>query len=229
MIFRFILVLAFSIIFMHGFTAGTPAYAQDTNNRSALDDIFNPKDPNADNTPKTPASMANEYYKSCVAQESLAFNDYEKDLLCGCTSAKMTEFLEVDDYKHLHSSTMKGRDIRSQYMAYAYAPCLQYPMESKVADDCKYSPKLADIRFGKDQICQCTVETFQIFFQKYAADIFKQAQVYHPRTLNPLEYYTTETNAYHSRLNTFIGECVNKRGTHQTLKAKREKKPISGY
>ncbi len=198
-----ILFLCVSVMTFH-------SYAQTEENSApppSLSDILNPQEEEeVRDVPITPALLANDYFKSCVAEETLAFNEFEKQLLCGCVSAKMSELLEIEDFKHLKAKTSKGRDVRSNVLAFAYAPCMEYPMETKVTDDCMISPELRDIVSGKELVCKCAKDEFIQHMHDHANTIFTQAQKYTPTTLNPLEYYIVHLG-YDSLVNTFTKKC----------------------
>ncbi|MGH1404430.1 MAG: hypothetical protein ACRBDL_09310 [Alphaproteobacteria bacterium] len=188
----------------------TYSYAQTETDGAAqpsLSDILNPKEEKPErDVPITPALLSNDYFKSCIAKESLAFSDFEKELLCGCVSAKMSELLEVDDFRYLESKTARGRDVRSNILAFAYAPCMEYPIEAKVKDDCMVSPDLQEIVSGKEVICKCATNKFTQYLHDHANAVFLQAQKYEPTTLNPLEYYIVNLG-YYSLVKKYTQTC----------------------
>ena len=196
-----IFVLLFCI-YLHA-----PAFAQSNNKVQSLGEILNEKpDYDSDGKPLTSAIMANHYYKNCVNKESLVFNKNEKKILCGCTSAEMSEVLSVQDFKNMEKKTRKGKDARGRMLAYAYAPCMDYVIHEKIRQNCRQSKSLEDIVSGKKIICSCVIDRFKQFLKTNASYIITDAIHHDPMTLDPLEYYFTRGNYYPQR-DVFMRQC----------------------
>lgn len=175
-------------------TAPALVFAQNDNIEN-LGVILNPDvDYGNDGKPLTAAIMANYYYQQCTAKESLAFTDEEKDILCACTSAKMSKVLTVDEFKALWQDNRKGLDARGKALAFAYAPCMEFAVAPKVRGNCMQSPRLEDIVIGKKQICRCAVASYQQLIKETAPKIVMEGIKYDPMTMNPLEHHFTTSN-----------------------------------
>ncbi len=173
----------------------------------SLGDILNePNDYGNNGQPLTSAIMANNYYKKCISKESLVFKEKELKILCGCNSAKMSELLTVSEFKLLNENSKQGKNTRGKMLAHAYAPCMEYVIESKVNRDCRRSRALESIIIGKKAICKCVTNEFKKFVNKNASFIIMGAIHHNPMTLNPLEEFYLGSN-YHAQRDHFARQC----------------------
>ena len=185
----------------------TPAFAQNNDSVQSLGDILNEKpDYGTDGKPLTSALMANHYYKNCMHKESLIFDTDQKKTLCGCTSAKMSETLSVQDFKDLDQKTKRGRDARGRMLAYAYAPCMGYVIDDKTKADCRRAGALKDIVRGRKIVCDCVAERLKKHIRLNTSHIIMSAMNHDPMTLDPLEHYFTAGN-YYPQYDHFMRQC----------------------
>ncbi len=172
-----------------------------------LGDILNPKtEYDDDGKAITSASLANKYYKKCINENSLIFDDIEKDILCSCTAAKMSETLAIEDFKNLDKKGSKGKESRGRMLAYSYAPCMEYVVEKKVTTDCYISKNLDDIVVGKSEICKCVSDNFKQFIKLEAPKMITKYMLYEPMGLNPLEDYFKKKD-YWAQHKVFMRQC----------------------
>ncbi len=186
------------------------AYAQNTNDVKNLGDILNPRaNSENDGKPLTAARMANNYYKKCIAAETLVFTQDEIQTLCACSSANMAETLTIDEFTVLEQDSRKGRDARGKAISFGYAPCMQYVIETKIKRDCQDAPYINDVIIGKKAICQCTTDYFQKHVTGNGPYIILEALKYNPMTLNPLEDYFRK-DTYIGQRDQYIRACRDK-------------------
>ena len=187
------------------------AYAQDTmhnkNTQPSIQDILNPNDSQAGNIPNTPSAYANEYFKTCMQKGSLALDEFQTEIMCGCTSAKMAQTLTVDEFKVLDQNTTEGQQVRGKALAHAYAPCMPDIIKTKTTDDCLVSPKVYGLsRADKGKVCECFSSRFSDYIIRSAPTMIVQHMEHHPMSMNPLEHFITQTS-YVSLEKTFMGQC----------------------
>ncbi len=199
---RFFAIAIFSMLIL---AASHSAAQSNDDTGKSLSDILNPKT-ETDNRPLTADLMANRYYKSCVAKKSLSFDDIEKDILCSCVAAKMSENLTVADFQNLDKKTKSGKKARSMMLAYSYAPCMGYVIEKKASTDCYISKRLDDIITGKSLICKCVADRFKQHIALEAPRMITTSQLYEPMDLNPLERYFMKKD-YHAQHKIMMRQC----------------------
>ncbi len=200
----FIHIFIISIIL---FTASTSIAQSNDDDVKSLGDILNPKtDYDNDGKALTAASMANNYYNSCIDKNNFVFDEIEKNILCSCTAAKMSENLTVDDFMALDKKTAKGKDARGRMLAYSYAPCMEYVVDKKVSTDCYISKSLDDIVIGKSHICKCVADRFKQHINRAAPSIITSSMLNEPMTLDPLGYYFKNRD-YYAQHKVFMGQC----------------------
>ncbi len=171
----------------------------------SLGEIFNPKvNDYGANLPIK--ERANIYFKKCIATESLAFDEDEKEILCACTSAKMGNILTGKEFVHLYKDTLIGKEARMKMITFAYTDCMEYAIKKKVYKDCRVMPLMKSITRGKSELCKCVAGHYDQNINEAAAHIIMEGIKYHPMTLNPLEYHFT-TNAYYGILKKFGKIC----------------------
>lgn len=200
-IYSTLIIALLSLFIPHGYVN-----AQTPDDRvQSLGEILNPKADEQDPS-KTPKDRGNAYFKNCMATESLAFDEDEKELLCACTSSKVGEILTGEDFAHLYKDTLIGKEARMKMIAFAYTDCMEYAIKRKVYKDCRVLPIMKMIRHGKSHVCKCTAGHFDKLINSAAAKVIMDGVKYHPMTLNPLEYYFT-TDGYYKTLEGFGKVC----------------------
>lgn len=171
-------------------------YAQNDDDAvKSLSEILNPDiNRNAYGNPQTAQEMANQYFATCNNDKMLSFSPTEKETLCACMSAHMSETLTLEEFRALKTNNAKGRDARSKALAYGFTPCMNYVMEPRVKVDCYTSKNVSNLITGKKGICECTAKRFAKHFQAEIPHVIREATRHEPMTLNPLEYYFVNGN-----------------------------------
>lgn len=186
----------------------TTSARADNNEVKSLGEILNPQEKN--NTLKlSPIERGNFYYENCMQTESLAFDKNEKETLCTCTAAKMTNLLTNKEFSHLYKDSKEGSNARMKVITYAYTGCMNYVIEKKIRKDCATLPFLDTVFHGKKQVCACAVNQYNELMSKAAPEIFMDAIKYDPMTLNPLEHYFT-SDAYYYNVKRYAKACRTK-------------------
>ncbi len=190
------LIFAYSLCFF--IILAAPAIAQsniaDDDKVQSLGDILNPQSDDGVSSVKNAKEMANIYYKKCIKEKSLAFDEEEKEILCACTSAEIGSVISTKEFKNLYKDNYKGKDARGKVLAYAYTKCMDYVIENKLFNDCMVSPTIKKIVTGKSAVCNCSTKSYKDIIAKDTSYIIMEAIKYDPMTLNPLEHYFTSTN-----------------------------------
>lgn len=171
----------------------------------SLPEIVNPSQ-SRNTGPVTSLTMANDYYKVCVKEESLVYEDEEKELLCACKSANMSEHLTVEEFRNLDSKGVNGREARGKAIAFGVTPCIEFVLDSKVERDCMNSNRLKDMIFGKRKVCGCATNHFKNVITETGTYHIMEAVKYDPMTLNPMEHYFVQP-AYFNQLDALIQRC----------------------
>jgi len=188
----------------------SPAHAQNNDDDvKSLGEILNPQPEQDPTNVQNADEMARVYYKSCMAEESLAFSNEEKDMLCACTAAHLDRTITPQDYRHINADTVKGRDIRGKVIAYAYLECVDYALESKFHADCMVSPIISSIIRGKSQVCSCTADKYKEMVANNTSYIVMEALKYNPMTLNPFEHYFTSRD-HGDNMDNYIRHCKSR-------------------
>lgn len=196
----------FSLIFCMCFimhTADVNAQPHDDPSSLPLPDAT--AEHNAD-APLTSEDYAIQYQKKCMAHVHTVYSDKEKEVVCGCTAAKMAETLTTDEFQILYDEDIKGQDVRDKAIAYAYAPCVRLIFNNLMTKDCLHSDHLKGVISGKNAICSCGVKTLSRIVNQMMPTIIIKIMKYNPLTLDPMEYYFSSEDYYIQSQKAF-GQC----------------------
>jgi hypothetical protein len=102
-------------------------------------------------------ATANAYYKNCLAQSDPRFTPQNQQALCACTAAKMTESMTVQDMQLLGQQTPAGNAALNKMVLNVYAPCITYPVQDLLNNQCLTDPKIKAIGAMMDMktLCGC--------------------------------------------------------------------------
>jgi len=208
------MILKYALLVISLLTLAIPAhavYAQSSDDVQSLGDILNPpKTFNPEGKPITVSLLANEYYKTCVTQESAKFNEAQMETLCACSSANMSQNLSIQDFYDLEKPTKAGRDARGKAIAYGYVPCMNYVTDDVITRDCRTDPQMKSVVAGKKAVCKCTLNKFNDYLGRNGTSIIMDGLKYEPMTMNPLDRFFSQRN-YKSVLRNYIKKCVYNR------------------
>ncbi len=182
------------------------ANAQKANDEvQSLGEILNPRAKNSGSELGV-KERSNLYFRKCMATESLAFDNEEKEILCACTSAKLGEIITGEEFVELYKDTKAGANARMKVITYAYTECMNYAIKSKVYKDCRVLPLMGKIKHGKDFVCECLTNQHEDLVNKGASRMIMDGVKHDPMTLNPLESYFT-TDSYYNTLENYVKIC----------------------
>tara|TARA_B100001989_G_C24548849_1_gene472811 strand:+ start:1315 stop:1971 length:657 start_codon:yes stop_codon:yes gene_type:complete len=169
------------------------AYAQDSaQDIVPLDEMLNPDMLEKKEKPKVPTTAAdygNFYFEQCINEDDPIFTPSEKEILCGCTAAKMTELLPVSDFRILNQDSKAGRTVRQNVLLYAYAPCMPYVIQEYARKDCLRSEQTQNIGAGRESICRCVGQRVDKEVAMTAIDLIEIFNMEHPEKIDFLKYY----------------------------------------
>lgn len=105
--------------------------------------------------PSTVNEYANLYFNNCVASaQSKDFEEYNVTQ-CGCTSAKMPEFMTLKNMKALFTKTKEGEFQMGRVLMLAYMPCMYDTIYQFVFDGCFYSEETRKGFTHPTKVCKC--------------------------------------------------------------------------
>jgi len=106
----------------------------------------------------TISDYADMYFKGCRAKnESPELQDYV-DYQCGCTSAKIPEFMNAHDMYLALGKDKEARFQRARIILNAYVPCLRETVKDYAYDQCLVTKQGEAPLNNKRGVCECISE-----------------------------------------------------------------------
>lgn len=154
----------------------------------------------------TGEDFANMYYEKCVSEKQDVFVEREREILCTCMAAKMSETLTLSEFQALERKTVAGRDARGKVVAFAHLPCMSYVMDSKIHRECRKLPVVQKLITGKNTLCGCTKNRYKKYLIQNASFIAQNARLNEPMSMNPLAiFFEGREHNYH--IKNFTKKC----------------------
>lgn len=150
------------------------------------------KEPEKPKTPeqKTGIELSNEYFMRCVGEKRIQYTAELQELMCGCTAAKMPQYLSPSEIASLQNEDRLGTQSRAKFLINIYRPCMFEALPDIADNSCKNSDYLRkNVILGKRKVCGCMRERYRQTLEARVADIITNAVAHEPLTLDPLHYF----------------------------------------
>ncbi len=133
--------------------------------------------------------LANSYYENCLLESHPVLTPSSQNLLCACTSAKMSEEMTPDQMKAMFEEGPEGDEARSQMMAFVYAPCMEYPVRDLITQNCLGNPEVAAGSTAPKELCKCLGDKMGEFMADKGPAVIEMAMRSNPDNLDPLSNF----------------------------------------
>ncbi len=148
---RFLLLLLAFIVVL-----APPARAQDLLREHRAEDPAAKLLDKHGGAPQTVNEYANLYFQNCVPATEAGTTLEEYNVTqCGCTAAKMPEFMTLKNMKALFTKTKEGEFQMGRVLMLAYMPCLYDTINQFVFDGCYYSDEMRKNMNHPTKVCKC--------------------------------------------------------------------------
>lgn len=113
-----------------------------------------------DTTPQSEApqnvkQLANQYYLNCIKTPPGIMRISSLKALCGCTASEMAEVMSADEIRLMYEPTPEGEYQRQRMMGLVYVPCMKYPVEDLVRNNCISQREIREGLKHASQVCSC--------------------------------------------------------------------------
>ncbi len=164
----------------------------------SLGRILNEPNLNENGQALTGEDYANMFFEKCMSEDQDVFVESEREILCSCTAAKMSENLTIEDFQALYKKSNPGREARGKTVAFAHLPCMQYVLDTKINRECRKLPLVKRLISGKNTLCSCTRRKYKKHLRQNASFIARNARINNPMSMNPLAlYFESKEHEYH--------------------------------
>lgn len=174
-----------------------------------LDQLLKQEERKQARTPQTMEGYANDYYKNCLAQKHPVLQGDDLKLLCGCTSAKFSENMTLEQVQAMQTDSKEGLYQRNRMMMFVYAPCIEFPTRALVMHQCINDTKVRYTMKNPSKTCVCLADGVAKDMKERAPEVIKNALVLNPKDLDPLALLLN-SSAYENRTIYHTKACIQK-------------------
>lgn len=165
---------------------GTNLYTPNTNKKDGENRQLMQPAPEA---PQSIKAFANQYFENCQKQQHPVLNGENLEMLCACSSAKVTQVMTTDNVKDMQQDTSEGQYQRNRLLTDVYIPCMEFPTQALLLDTCLKNPNVGQKMRNGAQICKCMAGGVSAYMVKEAPKYVRQALQSNPGDLDPLSTF----------------------------------------
>jgi hypothetical protein len=167
------------------------------------------KEPEKDKGPSTGEEFANAFFLKCVAENKPNYTTEIQEYMCACSSAKMVDYLSIDEMKALDKETRLGENARTKFIIHAHTACMKDAIKEIALNSCKESTYLKqNVVTGKMKICNCMAEGMQNFIEAGHTNLIMNAVMKNPMTIDPLHDFLS-SNDFLRTESQYVSNCYN--------------------
>jgi hypothetical protein len=102
--------------------------------------------------------MADAFYINCLRKMNPDITQQDLQGLCECTAKRMKTEMTPEQIKIMAQNDEAGRLALNHMLLDIYAPCMNYPVQSRLEKQCHSAPKAENLPAGLDweKICYCS-------------------------------------------------------------------------
>ena len=119
--------------------------------------------------------LANKYFTSCMSKHDPIMTKFSQEMLCGCTSAKIQETMNIEEIRAMFTNTKEGAFQRSRVMAFIYVPCMEYPVYDLLNNECIGNEEIRKNLKNYNKVCSCLAENMSKFITKEGSNILSSS------------------------------------------------------
>jgi len=143
--------------------------------------------PSQAQTPIT-KDAANAYYTNCKAQSDPRLRTETQEALCACTAAQMMQKMTVEDVHMMAGNNQAGRLALNKMLLEVYAPCMNFPVQDMIYDECMNDEKvdMAGLNMDKTILCGCMGEKTGVWMATSGRALMSQILARTPNITDPI-------------------------------------------
>jgi hypothetical protein len=130
--------------------------------------------------------FANAYFESCMKAEHKSFTPQGKEMMCGCTSAKILEELSEEELRVMGANTPEGQIVRDKITIHVYAPCISFPTSDLIYTRCMQDVAVKSMLKKHAEVCACLGEGMAEWVNKNSQTFMAATLRREPNNLDPL-------------------------------------------
>lgn len=163
---------------------------------------------------QTPVSneTANAYYANCAAMRDERMSEQTQQAFCACTSARIIEAMTMEELTVMYEQSQDGRNMLNKMLTEIYAPCMNFPVQDLVYDNCMKDDKLNSLNL-KDprmyELCGCMSMLSGEWFADKGGSLMASILEKDPNVTDPLGPIM-DSKEFQSKSYEFMTRCMAK-------------------
>lgn len=138
----------------------------------------------------TPVSQqtANAYYQSCISRADERMSLSAQEGLCSCAAARMVTTMTLEDLVQMKPESGPGRAAYNKMLAEVYGPCMQFPIEDELHNECMRDSKIKQFAL-RDQgaLCHCMAKKTGALMPDQAPGLMRNIIKHNPGISDPFK------------------------------------------
>ncbi len=155
------------------------------------------------------SDMAKQYYNNCITQENSILTEESQEMLCACTSVKMTEEMSVEEIKTMFQNTKEGQHMRNVMLIRVYTPCMKFPARDLIYKSCSEDRAVSQNLKKPRKVCNCMADRMAEYTVEKAPDVITQAVRQDASNLDPLALLFDDVH-FNAKSKTVMTQCLYK-------------------
>ncbi len=169
----------------------------------------NKKPAQSSNAPSTIKQFANAYYQNCKQQQHPVLKDDNLELLCACSSAKITQTMTLQNIRDMTADTALGLKQRNRLLTEVYVPCMEYPTKALLMSSCMKDPAVGKALKHPQKVCDCMSSSVSQYIVREAPNAAKKAIASNSETTDPLAALLNSQD-YEQQSQAYLLGCLQK-------------------
>lgn len=167
------------------------------------------KAPQTSSAPTTIKQFANSYYKNCQKQKHPVLKGKNLELLCACSSAKITQTMTLQNVRDMAVDTNEGLKQRNRLLTEVYVPCMEFPTKALLMDSCMNDPAVGKALKKPREVCSCMSTSVSKYIVREAPNASRKALATNAKNTDPLAALLN-SKEYEQQSRTYLLSCLQK-------------------
>ena len=151
--------------------------------------------------------LANSYYENCLLENHPVLTPASKNILCACTSAKLSEEMTPPQIKAMFEEGPAGDEARNRMLMFVYAPCMEYPVRDLITQNCMGNPEVAKTASEPTALCECLGNQMGAYMAEKGPVVIEMALRTNPDSLDPLGNFFN-SYAFQAQSRQHMSDCI---------------------
>ncbi len=130
--------------------------------------------------------MGKQYYQNCISRRNYVMTEDTQEMLCTCTAAKMMETMTLEDMQIMVMNTQEGRIALNEMLINVYAPCMEFPIQDLIQDQCVNDPSITAMSKRPVALCDCLALDVADYIATNGPNVLREVLAKDPNITDPL-------------------------------------------